>query len=107
MTFTEQDKIDFLECWKLSGEEGERVWQAKLAMHATTPDTHTVMGDIQPYQSMVDGTMITSRSQHREMLKKHNLIEIGNETKHLKPYGEYKPTPGLKEMIADKVYGRR
>ena len=25
-----------------------------------------VMPDIQPYQSMADGSMITSRSQHRE-----------------------------------------
>ena len=27
---------------------------------------HHVMPDIQPYQSMVDGSMITSRSRHRE-----------------------------------------
>jgi hypothetical protein len=39
--------------------------------------------DIQPYQSMVDGSMIGSRSQHREHLRQHSLIEIGNEQKHL------------------------
>ena len=38
-----------------------------------------VMPDIQPYQSMADGTMITSRSHHREHLKRHGLVEIGNE----------------------------
>ena len=44
-------------------------------------DAPMVMGDIQPYQSMVDGTWITSRSQHREHLRQHGCIEIGNEVK--------------------------
>lgn len=39
-----------------------------------------IMPDIQPYQSMADGSMITSRSQHRAHLRQHNCIEIGNET---------------------------
>ncbi len=59
-----------------------------------------VMGDIQPYQSMCDGTMITSRSQHREHLRRHNVIEIGNETKTL--FNQAKrptPPPGLKETL--------
>lgn len=38
-----------------------------------------VAADIQPYRSMCDGTMITSRSQHREHLRRHGVIEIGNE----------------------------
>lgn len=52
---------------------------------APTPETHHVMPDIQPYQAMaVDcktGTapMITSRAEHREFLKRNNLMEIGNE----------------------------
>jgi hypothetical protein len=44
-----------------------------------------IMPDIQPYQSMADGTMITSRSHHREHLKQHNCIEIGNEKMESKP----------------------
>lgn len=40
-----------------------------------------VMADIQPYKSMIDGQMITSRSQHRTHLKQHGMIEIGNEVK--------------------------
>lgn len=43
------------------------------------PDAPYVMGDIQPYQSMQTGEMITSRSQHRAHLKQHRLVEIGNE----------------------------
>lgn len=40
---------------------------------------HYIQGDIQPYQSMIDGTMITSRLQHRNHLRLHNCIEVGNE----------------------------
>mgnify|MGYP001600186688 CR=1 FL=1 len=38
-----------------------------------------VMPDIQPYKSMITGTMIKSRSQHREHLKDHGCQELGNE----------------------------
>ena len=47
--------------------------------HYTDPLAPIVMPDIQPYQSMADGSMITSRSQHRAHLRQHNCIEIGNE----------------------------
>lgn len=44
-----------------------------------------VMNDIQPYQSMIDGSLITSRSRHREHLQAHNCIEVGNEQMSSKP----------------------
>ena len=59
-----------------------------------------IMGDIQPYQSMVTGEIINSRSSHREHLKSHNLVEIGNETKYLQPKAKELP-PGLKQRIID------
>jgi hypothetical protein len=40
---------------------------------------HYVMPDIAPYKSMIDGRMITSRSEHRAHLKAHGCVEIGNE----------------------------
>ena len=59
-----------------------------------------VMSDIGEYTSMVDGTRITSRSQHRAHLRQHGVIEVGNETKALlsrvKPPS---PPPGLKETL--------
>lgn len=59
-----------------------------------------VMPDIGEYTSMVDGTRITSRSQHRAHLRQHGVIEVGNETKALlnrvKPPS---PPPGLKETL--------
>lgn len=46
-----------------------------------------VMPDIQPYQSMLDGSQIGSRSTHRNHLRQHNAIELGNETATLlKPH---------------------
>lgn len=57
-----------------------------------------VVDDIQPYRSMCDGSMITSRSQHRAHLKAHGVIEMGNE-KVKPPPAQLKPPPGLKETL--------
>jgi hypothetical protein len=35
--------------------------------------------DIGEYKSPIDGTVITSRSAHRDHLKTHDVIEVGNE----------------------------
>ena len=53
---------------------------------------HYVQPDIQPYKSMIDGRMVTSRSEHRRHLKANNCIEIGNEdpTKHIRKPAEDK-----------------
>lgn len=39
----------------------------------------SIMSDISEYTSVVDGSVITSRSSHRDHLKRHELIEVGNE----------------------------
>ena len=69
------------------------------------PVAPIIMPDIQPYQSMADGSMITSRSQHRAHLRQHNCIEIGNEKM------ETKPTPVkdtrrevLREQVANMTH---
>ena len=61
-----------------------------------------VMPDIQPYKSMIDGREITSRSRHREHLRAHGCIEIGNETKYInKEKGPMQSPEGLKRQIAE------
>lgn len=55
-----------------------------------------VIGDIEPYQSMVTGEIINSRSRHREHLKDHGCIEVGNEKLTSKPITA---PPGLKETL--------
>lgn len=57
-----------------------------------------VMGDIEPYISQATGEIIHSRSRHREHLRDHCLIEVGNETKYLTPK-PYTSPPGLKETL--------
>lgn len=56
-----------------------------------------VIGDIEPYTSMITGETITSRSRHREHLRQHECIEVGNEK--LPVPGPMKSPPGLKETI--------
>jgi hypothetical protein len=60
-----------------------------------------VMADIQPYRSMIDGTVISSRSRHREHLKANGCIEVGNDWKPQKRTVD--PHAGLKQRIADIV----
>ena len=59
-----------------------------------------IMPDIQPYKSMIDGSMITSRSKHREHLKMHRCVEVGNDSSVMNPKPRRpEPPPGLKEHI--------
>lgn len=51
------------------------------------PSAPMVMPDIAGYKSMQTGEWISSRSKHREHLKQHGLIEIGNERVENKPKG--------------------
>lgn len=62
-----------------------------------------VIDDIEPYKSMCDGSMVMGRRQHRDHLKRHGVIEVGDQTHHLKPYGRYKSPPGLKEEVIRNV----
>jgi len=60
-----------------------RMTEAKRGV-PTERDGPYIIGDIKPYQVVgpEHGKWITSRSQHREYLRKHNLIEVGNERKY-------------------------
>lgn len=47
------------------------------------------MPDIAGYTSIIDGRRIESRSAHREHLKAHGMVEVGNEK--LPPKKPYEP----------------
>ena len=38
-----------------------------------------VIGDIEPYESIITGEQIGGRRQHRDHLRDHGCIEVGNE----------------------------
>lgn len=63
-----------------------------------------VMPDIQPYKSMIDGTMITSRSKHRQHLKDHGCVEIGNDSSLKARPKPLQSPPGLKDEIIRAVH---
>lgn len=65
-------------------------------------ETHHVMPDIKPYKSQVTGEVVESRSRHRDILRQHNLVEIGNEVPTLmKKVGPIQSPPGLKETLIE------
>lgn len=61
-----------------------------------------VIADIQPYRSMATGEMIEGRVKHKDHLRRHNLIEVGNDIQ--KPSEPKYDATGLKETIARQVY---
>lgn len=67
------------------------------------PSAPMVMPDLQPYKSMVTGELIQGRRQHREHLKTHNVVEVGNSFDKATPKPA-SPPQGLKEQIARAVY---
>lgn len=81
---------------------GELIW-SRDPVDEKKEAGYYIQGDLKPYQSMVDGSMIEGRAQHKEHLRTHNLIEVGNETKHLKGFGNYKPQ-GIKQSLIDAVH---
>ena len=74
----------------------------KNELEETNDAGYMVMPDIQPYRSMIDGTMITSRSAHRSHLKQHGCVEVGNDSSVLNPKPVKRgPPPGLKQRIIE------
>lgn len=47
--------------------------------YANSVPHYYIMGDIEPYQSMITGELIKSRSAHREHLRFHGKEEVGND----------------------------
>lgn len=64
-----------------------------------------VMPDIPAYKSQLTGEMVQSRSRHRALLREHKCVEVGNETKHLRPRPITTPA-GLKQTLIDVVNSR-
>ena len=63
----------------------ERGVVTKNELEQTNDAGYMVMPDIQPYRSMIDGSLITSRSVHRSHLKQHGCVEVGNDSSLKQP----------------------
>lgn len=64
---------------------------------------YRVLPDIEPYQNMLDGREITSRSRHREFIRDNNLVELGNDSSLFAKPKPIEPAPGLKEAYIRRV----
>jgi hypothetical protein len=102
------DEEFFLEWWTPTiGEEAAKAsWQDKLAMKSRVAPA--IMPDIQGHISMADGTWVSSRSKHRENLKRNNCIEIGNDVsfEQKKPEFSRKEQEARKREIAEITYAK-
>lgn len=70
------------------------------ADYVPDPRSALVMPDIKGYRSMCDGSWVDGRAAHREHLRMHNVIEVGNELDKPKPR-KVGPPPGLKQRIIE------
>jgi hypothetical protein len=59
----------------------------------------TIMRDIKPYKSMLDGSIINSRSTHRDHLRSHECIEVGNEKLKPNVVGDVNPKGRLETIV--------
>ena len=63
-----------------------------------------VLPDIAPYQSMITGEVITSRSKHREHLRRHGMVEVGNDSRlYEKPKPIKSVSQTRKELLIAQV----
>lgn len=65
------------------------------------PTAPMIIRDIEPYKSMATGERIRSRRHHRDHLRAHKLIEVGNE------YNKGKPIDSAPTSRAMTEAGRR
>jgi hypothetical protein len=102
------DEEFFLEWWTptLGLEEAKRSWQDKLEMKSRVAPM--VLSDIEGHISMADGTWVSSRSKHRENLKRNNCIELGNDVPTQQKSHEFsrKDHEARKREIAEITYSK-
>lgn len=69
-----------------------RKYEGMASSHLPAP---LLIRDTEPYRSVITGEMIQGRRQHRDHLKAHGCIEVGNE------YVPPKPMPDLPPVARD------
>jgi len=100
------DREKYLAYWNIpfNTPQAEEAWKQKLEM--TPKEAPMVMPDIEGHISMADGTWVSSRSKHRENLKRNNCIELGNDVPTQQKTHEFskKEHEARKRQIAEIAY---
>ena len=104
----QSDEDFFIEWWTptIGLEAAKASWLGKVAMK--TRQAPMVMSDIDGHISMADGQWVSSRSKHRENLKRNNCIEIGNDVPMQQKKHELstKEREHLKRTIAEVTHAK-
>jgi hypothetical protein len=100
------DKDKYLTHWgyKLGTPEAEEAWLLKLNM--TRQEAPMVQSDIAGYISQVDGSWIDSKSKHRDHLKRHRMIEVGNDVPMKQKEVQGPNAEQRKRQIAEIAYSK-
>ena len=102
------DKEKYLAYWNIpfNTPEAEEAWKQKQEM--TPKEAPMVMSDIEGHISMADGSWVSSRSSHRENLKRNNCVEIGNDVPTQQKTIEFsrKENQARKQQIAEIAYSK-
>ena len=102
------DKEYYLTFWnyELGTPEAEEAWAIKEKM--IKRQAPMVSSDIGGYVSQIDGSYIESRSKHREHLKRHGMVELGNDVPKQQKVVEIskKSQEQRKQMIAEIAYSK-
>ena len=84
--------------WVWSGKKpytGKLVHVPGPKINANPDGGIQVIKDIEPYRNMIDGKVIGGRRQHRDFLRAHGCIEVGNEQPKPKVEGPRRPDKDL------------
>ena len=102
----QSDEDFFIEWWTptIGLEAAKASWLDKVAMK--TREAPMVMSDIEGHISMADGQWVSSRSKHRENLKRNHCVEIGNDVPMQQKVHEIsrKDQESRKRQIAELTY---
>jgi len=104
----QSDEEFFIEWWTPTiGEEAAKAsWLDKVAMKSR--EAPMVMSDIEGHISMADGQWVSSRSKHRENLKRNGCVELGNDVPMQRPEATIstKSQEARKRQIAELAYAK-
>lgn len=105
------DKEIYLEHWGYTGEEAEIRWADKLAFDNRQKEKlYSIIPDIEPYESPIDGRVINSRTQRRDDLERHNARpyegreQEAKEAKRRESYIEQRNDAQLTEHVSRAYY---
>jgi len=104
----QSDEEFFIEWWTPTiGEEAAKAsWLDKVAMKSR--EAPMVMSDIEGHISMADGQWVSSRSKHRENLKRNGCVELGNDVPMQRKEATIstKSQEARKRQIAELAYAK-